>query len=165
MQRVFYMLETNFDRGVLEELLKKFPPEKSLLIPVLQATQESYGYLPEPALHRIGEYLKVPLCKIYGVITFYAQFHLTPRGKNIIRVCQGTACHVMGARTVLRKLEEVLGIKAGEATSDMQFGLETLRCLGTCFLAPVMMINQDYFGKMTPQKVDYVLKNYRPHKK
>jgi len=100
------------------------------------------------------------LSKIYGIVTFYAQFSLVPRGRNTIKICQGTACHVKGGKRVLSKLERVLGIKAGQTSSDLKFTLEIVRCLGTCFLAPVMMINRDYFGKLTPERVSSILGQY-----
>ncbi|MCK4617859.1 NAD(P)H-dependent oxidoreductase subunit E, partial [Candidatus Aerophobetes bacterium] len=130
------------------------------LIPILQEVQGTYGYLPEEILTYVSERSKVPLSKIYGIVTFYAQFSLVPRGRNTIKICLGTACHVKGAKRVLAKLEEALGIKVGGTSSDSKFTLEIVRCLGTCFLAPVMMINRDYFGKLTPDKVGKILEQY-----
>jgi NADH-quinone oxidoreductase subunit E len=145
----------------LENTLKSFKPgDEGRLIPVLQAAQEIYGYLPPPVLDRISEYLKVPLVQVYGVATFYAQFSLKPRGKNIIKVCTGTSCHVRGGQLVLEALEKTLGVEAGETTTDMKFTLETVACLGTCFLSPVMMINDKYYGKLTPHKAEEIITQF-----
>jgi NADH-quinone oxidoreductase subunit E len=102
----------------------------------------------------------VPLSSVYGVVTFYAQFHLTPRGRHTIRACQGTACHVKGARRVLDVIERRLGIQPGETTLDLRFTLETVACLGACFLAPTMMVDDQYFGKLTPRDVESVLEQF-----
>lgn len=151
----------NVDLGEVEDLLRKYEKgDESLLIPVLQETQKVYGYLPEKALERIAEYVNVSLGHIYGLVTFYAQFYLTPRGRNTVRVCRGTACHVRGGRSVLRAAERVLSIKEGETTSDFKFSLETVACFGTCFLSPVMMVNNDYYGKLLPDNVGTILRQY-----
>lgn len=149
------------DLNEVEELLRKYEKgDESLLIPVLQETQKVYGYLPEKALERIAEYVSVSLGHIYGLVTFYAQFYLTPRGRNTVRVCRGTACHVRGGRSILRAAERALSIKEGETTSDFEFSLETVACFGTCFLSPVMMVNNDYYGKLLPDNVGTILKQY-----
>lgn len=151
----------NVKLGEVEELLKKCEEgNESLLIPILQETQQAYGYLPTNALERIAEYVDVSLGHIYGLVTFYAQFYLTPRGRNTVRVCRGTACHVRGARSILRAAERTLGVKEGETTSDLRFSLETVACFGTCFLSPVMMVNNDYYGKLLPERVDTILEQY-----
>ncbi len=152
--------EVKLNKAEIDKILEKYAHEASGLISMLQEVQESYGYLPEEVLTYVSEHSKVPLSKIYGIVTFYAQFSLVPRGRNTIKICLGTACHVKGAKRVLAKLEEALGIKAGETSSDLKFTLETVRCLGTCFLAPVMMINSDYFGKLTPDRVSSILGQY-----
>jgi len=104
--------------------------------------------------------LKVPLSKIYGVVTFYAQFYLDPRGRHVIKSCQGTACHVRGAKGVLESLIRELKVKPGGTTADLNFSLETVACVGTCFLAPVIMIDKDYYGKLTPKRAADTLKKY-----
>ena len=152
--------EVKLNEAKIDKILEKYEGEAGGLIPILQEVQETCGYLPEGILTYVSERSRVPLSKIYGIVTFYAQFSLVPRGKNTIKICQGTACHVKGGKRVLSKLEKVLGIKAGETSSDLKFTLETVRCLGTCFLAPVMMINSDYFGKLTPDRVSSVLGQY-----
>jgi NADH-quinone oxidoreductase subunit E len=148
------------DVSKLDEVLGRYEGERGSLIPILQDVQDIFGYLPKEALSYVSERLNLPLSRIYGVLTFYSQFYLEPRGRNTIKLCLGTACHVRGAPRVLRKLEELLEIKEGETTRDLKFTLETVRCLGTCFLAPVMMINQNYYGKLTPQRVEKILKEF-----
>jgi len=152
--------EVKLNEAKIDKILEKYEREAGGLIPILQEVQETCGYLPEGILTYVSERSKVPLSKIYGIVTFYAQFSLVPRGRNTIKICLGTACHVKGAKRVLAKLEEALGIKVGGTSSDSKFTLEIVRCLGTCFLAPVMMINRDYFGKLTPDKVGKILKQY-----
>lgn len=129
-------------------------------IPILQEVQELFNYLPEEVLKTVSSELRLPLSKIYGVATFYAQFTFTPRGKNLIRVCTGTACHVRGGKRILQTIERILELKDGETSKDFKFTLQTVCCLGTCFLAPVMMVNHEYFGRLTTQKVETVLKEY-----
>ena len=152
--------EVKLNEAKIDKILEKYEREAGGLIPILQEVQETCGYLPEGILTYVSERSRVPLSKIYGIVTFYAQFYLVPRGRNTIKICLGTACHVKGAKRVLAKLEEALGIKVGGTSSDSKFTLEIVRCLGTCFLAPVMMINRDYFGKLTPDKVGKILKQY-----
>jgi len=152
--------EVKLNEAKIDKILEKYENEAGSLIPILQEVQETCGYLPEGILTYVSERSKVPLSKIYGIVTFYAQFSLVPRGRNTIKICLGTACHVKGAKRVLAKLEEALGIKVGGTSSDSKFTLEIVRCLGTCFLAPVMMINRDYFGKLTPDKVGKILEQY-----
>jgi len=134
--------------------------QKGALIPILQEIQAAYGFLPEEALKMVSRGVKVPLSRIYGVITFYAQFYLTPRGKHLIKACQGTACHVRGASQVLDNLSRELKVNPGGTTEDLKFSLETVACVGTCFLAPVIMINEDYYGKLTPKKAMDAVKKY-----
>jgi len=133
----------------------------SNLIAVLQSVQESLGYLPGAAIEEISRRTGAPLSRIYGVISFYTQFYTEPHGRHTIRCCRGTACHVKGAGRVLGVVERTLGISEGETTPDLMFYLETVACLGTCFLAPAMMIDDQYFGKLTPQRVESILRSYR----
>jgi NADH:ubiquinone oxidoreductase subunit E len=155
----------NLDLSKIDEVLSHYRGEKGALIPVLQEAQNVHGYLPEEVLRRISRALNVPLSKIYGVITFYAQFYLTPRGKHVIKSCQGTACHVRGAKGVLDSLCRELKVEPGGTTGDLHFSLETVACVGTCFLAPVIMIDEDYFGKLTPKRAADALKKYSPNGK
>ena len=133
----------------------------SNLIAVLQEVQERFGYLPAPALRQISRRTHIPLSRVYGVLTFYAQFYTEPHGRHTVRCCRGTACHVKGAGRVLDAVERGLGIGEGETTPDLMFYLETVACLGTCFLAPAMMIDNLYFGKLTPRRVQGILQSYR----
>lgn len=144
----------------LDGILTKYQGVKGALIPVLQEAQEAYGYLSKEVIQRIGEKLNIPTSQIYGVTTFYSQFHLNPRGRNIIRVCQGTACHVRGAKAILKSLEETLRVSAGQTTPDLKFTLETVACIGACGLAPVMMVNDDTHGRLTPEIVPEILARY-----
>jgi len=134
---------------------------ESNLIGVLQDVQERLGYLPASALEKISRRTKVPLSRIYGVVSFYAQFYTRPHGRHTIRTCRGTACHVKGARRVLEAVRRELGIDEGQTTGDLMFYLETVACLGTCFLAPAMMIDEQYYGKLTPHRVQSILRSYR----
>jgi NADH-quinone oxidoreductase subunit E len=151
------MAEPNKDTAKLDKLLATFKGEKSELIPILQHVQQEFGYLSEDAMRRIAHFLKAPEGVVYGVATFYAQFKFVPVGRNIIKVCRGTACHIRGSSNVLAEMEKQLGIKAGETTSDMEYTLETIACIGACALAPTMMIDGETYGKMTTKKVAEVL--------
>lgn len=148
------------DINKLDKIVSKYKRQKGVLISVLQEVQAEFGWVPREVIERIADALEVSLGQVYGVLTFYAQFYLTPRGRNTIRVCRGTACHVRGTNANLRAVERILEIKEGETTSDFKFSLETVACLGTCFLAPLMMVNRNYYGKLTPGKVETVLKQY-----
>jgi NADP-reducing hydrogenase subunit HndA len=130
------------------------------LMPILQKAQEIYGYLPIEVQTIISDKTGIPLEKIYGVVTFYAQFSLYPKGKYKISVCLGTACYVKGSGDIYDKLIEKLGIQGGECTPDGKFSLEACRCVGACGLAPVMTINDDVYGKMTVDKIDEILAKY-----
>ncbi len=131
-----------------------------LLIPLLQDLQDVYGYLPQEVLGWVSEKTAIPLSRMYGVITFYTQFHLKPRGRHTIRCCEGTACHVNGANRIAESIVEELRVETGGTTDDMRFTFETVQCLGTCFLAPVIMVDDDYYGEMTKEKLNKVLKRY-----
>ena len=137
----------------------KITPES--LIPILQNVQAKYSYLPADILDHISEYTSIPASRIYGVATFYEQFHLQPRGKHIVKCCRGTACHVKGATDIIEAIEKTLGISDGETTEDMQFTFETVACLGTCALAPVMMVNEVYHGKMTKKGVEKIIEKMK----
>lgn len=148
------------DLSRLTPIFRKYEGQDGVLIPVLQETQALFGYLPEEALREISRNFLIPLSRIYGVITFYAQFYLSPRGRHLIKSCQGTACHVRGAKGILDSLCRNLHIESGGTTQDRQFSLETVACVGTCFLAPVVMIDEDYYGKLTPKRIEAILKKY-----
>lgn len=144
---------------LLNEILSSYQGEEDELIPILQQVQQVLGYLPELAMKRIAKFLKVPECTVFGVGTFYAQFKLLPSGRNIVKVCRGTACHVRGAASILGEVEKQLGIKSGESTPDLEYCLEAIACFGSCALAPVMVIGNNVYGRMTPTKVKEVLAN------
>ena len=133
----------------------------SNLIGVLQDVQERFGYLPPAALRETSRRTRIPLSRVWGVVSFYAQFYTEPRGRHTIRCCRGTACHVKGAGRILDAVQRELGIEEGETTPDMIFYLETVACLGTCFLAPVMMIDDHYYGNLTSQQIAKILLSYR----
>ncbi len=141
-------------------LIQKFRHHKGTLVSLLQDIQEEYSYLPKEVLEQVAQELEIPLANIYGVATFYAQFRFTPRGKHLIRVCHGTACHVNGAPTISDQVENILGIKNGETTPDGKFSMENVACLGCCSLAPVMMIDDTTYGRLTRKKVEKILKEY-----
>jgi len=146
------------ERSKVDKIIASHSCEKSALIAILQEIEELYGYLPAWTLKHVSEKLNVPLIQVYGVASFYDAFHLTPRGKHLIRVCLGTACYLRGSSRVLEALEKELCIKDGETTPDLEFSLQSVRCLGACALAPVIVIGERYFDKMTPMKVHSVLK-------
>ncbi len=132
----------------------------SNLIAILQQTQNEYGYLPKSVLKEITRLTDVPLTRIFGVVTFYSQFTLTQRGKHAVKICTGTACHVKGVEEVKQKVKDQLGVLEGETTADYQCTLETVACIGTCFLAPVMMVDDRYFGKLTTDTVTDIVEGY-----
>ncbi len=147
---------TELDRIIEED----FDNNKENLIMMLQAIQGRYNYLPRPALAYLSEKIGVPLSKIYGIGTFYSTFSLEPRGRNILSVCLGTACHVRGAARVIERIEEALGITAGETTDDTRFTLETVRCIGCCSLGPVVKVNEDIHSRISSDQVEEVLDQY-----
>jgi NADH:ubiquinone oxidoreductase subunit E len=134
----------------LKKILSVFEGKKGTLIPILQRVQEEFGYLPEEALSRIAWSLKIPLSQVFSVATFYAHFYLTRRGDHLVKVCQGTACHVRGAPDILETAEHLLGIKTGETTEDYKYSLERVACVGSCAMAPVMMIDNNVHPKVSP---------------
>lgn len=146
-----------------EQLLKVIAAhkgQKGALMPVLQQAQEIYGYLPIEVQQIISDEMQIPMSKIFGVVTFYSFYSLQPKGKYKISVCLGTACYVKGSGQVYDKLQQVLGISGGECTPDGKFSLEACRCVGACGLAPVMMINDDVHGRLTPDSVEGILAKY-----
>ncbi len=149
-----------FDANQLDKVLGKYTGEEGTLIPILQEAQEICGYLSEEALNHIGERLHIPTSRIFGVVTFYAQFYTTPRGRHTVRVCRGTACHVRGGKHILRAVQQYLGVGENETTPDSKFTFETVACLGACALSPVLLVDKNYYGKLTPAKVEQVLKRY-----
>ena len=149
------------EKEVLKKLLEKYTQDKSNLIQILNEVQEKYGYIPKLAQEEISKYLSIPMAEIYGVITFYARFSLKPKGKYNIAVCLGTACFVKGSEKVLDRVKELLKIDVGETTPDGLFSIEATRCVGACGLAPVFKVNEEVYGKATPELVDKVIEEYR----
>jgi NADH-quinone oxidoreductase subunit E len=143
-----------------DELLQNRKAQKGNVIPLLQKTQELRGYLDQEEMVAIAEVTGKSPAEIYGVATFYAQFYLEPQGKHRIRVCRGTACHVRGSGQIRQLIESKLGVEEGETTDDLLFTLETVACVGCCALSPVMMVDDTYYGRMTPEKADTVLNTY-----
>lgn len=130
------------------------------IIPILQEIQKAYGYLPPSVLMAMSSQTGIPASRMYGVVTFYEQFYLEPRGRHTIRCCRGTACHIKGGREIINTVSRALGVEPGDTTQDMLFTFETVACLGTCFLAPVVMIDNDYYGHLTPNKIKGILQRY-----
>jgi NADH-quinone oxidoreductase E subunit len=149
----------------VSKIVEKYHNNKSSLIAVLQDVQEKYNWLPPDAIKLISEKLCVPLIDVYSVATFYRAFSLTPRGKHIVTVCLGTACHVRGAPTVLDRVKSKLKIEPGCTTSDNNFTLESVNCLGACALAPIVVVNGQYYGQTTVQKVDQIIDQYKKKKR
>ncbi|MFC1942334.1 NADH-quinone oxidoreductase subunit NuoE [Chloroflexota bacterium] len=141
----------------LKDIFSRHHGDKQELIPILQETQEQFRYLPAEAMLEIGRFLRIPESTIYGVCTFYAQFKLTPLGRKIVKVCRGTACHVRGGGKILEETEKILGIKAGETTEDLEYTLETIACFGSCALAPVLVIDDTVYGRVTTNKVKSII--------
>ena len=146
---------------LIDPLIKKYKGKKGNMIPLLQGTQELFGYIPRQAFERIAGETGLNLSEMFGVATFYSQFRLNPVGKHIIKVCHGTACHVQNAKEISEALEEALKIKDGETTEDRFFTLESVACLGCCSLAPVMMIGDQTYGKLTGNEATKIVKNIR----
>ena len=151
----------NEKEETMNSILEKYSKDKSNLIQILNEVQEHYGYIPKSAQMAISEYLGIPLAEIYGVITFYARFTLKPKGKYNVAICLGTACFVKGSEKVLDKAKEILKIDVGETTKDGKFSLEATRCIGACGLAPVFTVNEEVYGKATPELIEKVIEEYK----
>ncbi len=145
----------------LKEILKKYEKDKSNLIQILNQVQEKYGYISTEAQKEISEYLGISMAEVYGVITFYSRFTLKPKGKYNIAVCLGTACFVKGSEKVLDKVKEILKIDVGQTTENGLFSIEATRCVGACGLAPVFTVNDEVYGKATPEMVESIIKRIR----
>ena len=153
--------------AVLEEarqIVKEVGSEPEKVIPLLQEIQSRHSYLPDDLVEAVAEVMEVPASDVYGVATFYSQFRFTPMGKHLIKVCKGTACHVSGADLLTTSISDELGVEEGGTTDDMLFTLETVACLGCCSLAPVVMIDDKVYGKLTSSKVRKIVKEYKDGK-
>jgi NADH-quinone oxidoreductase subunit E len=147
-----------YDESVVDSILKSHPGRADELVQVLLDIQSAFNYLPPEALRDVSGALQVPMSKVYSTASFYKALSLKPRGKNIIRVCMGTACHVRGSALILDEFARALGIKEGETTSDMEFTLESVNCVGACAMAPVVVVNDKYHGAFKPSDVGKLLK-------
>jgi len=144
---------TEVDLAKIDSLIAEYSKQRWGLIPLLQEIQELVGYIPSEVIPRIAKGLNLFPSQVQGVITFYAQLYTSPRGKNVVRVCRGTACHVRGGKTILKLVKQHLGIEEGETTPDLNYTLETVACIGVCALAPNIVINRDTHGHMNPKKL------------
>jgi NADH-quinone oxidoreductase subunit E len=152
------------DLSDARKVIHRYREKKGTLIPLLQELQAVYGYVPRESVDLVSKELSIYPVEIYGILTFYAQFRLTPPGRHTIKVCQGTACHVMGGKEILDYLSSQLGIKKGETTKDGMFSLERVACLGCCGMAPVVAIDKDFHGRVTVKKIVELLGEYRSRK-
>lgn len=155
------MDKTNIDITLLDSVLEEYASVEGSLITILQKTQDIYGYLPQDAIKKIASATGIAESEIMGVGTFYTQFRFKPVGKYLIMLCQGTACHVNSSELILETIKDELGIDNGETTDDGLFSLKCVACLGCCSLSPVMMINEDTYGSLTPDKTKKILKELR----
>ncbi len=149
------------DLAAADHIIDKYLTLPGNLMPVLQGIQDEYGYIPKPTIDLVAERLNVYPSQIYGVLTFYAQFHLKPRGRFIIRVCVGTACHVQGAERIVETFFDKLHIGHAETSPDLRFTFEKVACLGACGMAPLAMVNDATYGSMTVQKVEAIIADYK----
>ena len=154
-------MENKIDIELIKPVLDEYGEVKGSLITILQQTQEIYGYLPREAIEYIAQRTGIEISEIMGVATFYTQFRLTPVGKYLIMLCQGTACHVNSSELILQTIKDELGIDDGETTEDGLFSLKCVACLGCCSLSPVMMINENAYGSLTPDKTKKILRQLR----
>lgn len=149
------------DLKKVEGIIDKYRGEGGALIAILQDVQSEYNYLPPDVLKSVADKLNVPLISVYGIATFYKAFSLTPRGKHLVTVCLGTACHVRGSKRILAEVQKQLSVKRGETTEDKMFTLETVNCLGCCAIGPVVVVDGEYYGQTTTAKVDPILEKYK----
>jgi NADH-quinone oxidoreductase subunit E len=153
--------EVKPSRQKIKSILARYQRDAGMLVAILQDVQVEYNYLPKEALENVSEGLDIPLSRVYSVASFFKAFSLKPRGRHIINVCLGTACHVRGAVRVLDEIERKLGIKSGETTKDLKYTLETVNCVGACALGPIVVIDGNYSGEMTGSKVKPLLESYK----
>lgn len=148
-------------KAALDAVIAKYKDEPGALMPILQEAQDIYGYLPVEVQKDIAAGLDIPVSEVFGVVTFYSQFLLNPKGANPVNICLGTACYVKGAGKLMEKCEELLGISCGGLTSDLKFSLDATRCIGACGLAPVLTIGEDVYGRLEPNMLPDIIKKYR----
>jgi NADH-quinone oxidoreductase subunit E len=147
------MGNAEIDVALLEPVFEKYKDQQGAVIPILQGTQDIYGYLPKPAMLQIAKRTGISISKLYGVATFYAQFNLEPRGKHIIHICDGTACHVKGSRKLVKAVEDEFNLEAGGSDPDYEYTLEIVYCLGSCGLAPIALVDRQVYGNTTPDSL------------
>lgn len=148
------------DLEVVKDIVDRHREQRGCLMMILQEAQSAYGYLPLEIQTTIAEELEIPLTEVYGVVTFYSQFTLKPKGKYRIGICLGTACYVRGAQEIIDKVNSILGTATGDTTEDGKFTVDATRCIGACGLAPVLMINEEVFGRLTPKEIPGILKKF-----
>ena len=146
-------------------VVKSYPQERRYSLAILQDIQRRYGYIPKEAIEITSEYLGVKTAMLYAMATFYRALSLKPRGRHTIKVCDGTACHIRGSTVLLNSLEQILGIKGGDTTKDGLFSIETVNCLGACAIAPVMVVDEQYYSKVKPTEISGILDKYRGESK
>jgi NADH-quinone oxidoreductase subunit E len=149
------------DRQAMEELINSYPPERRFILAIMQDLQKHFNYLPKEALEMTAEHVKAPMTVIFSMATFYKAFSLVPKGRVVLKVCDGTACHIKGSNVMIDEIYKVLGIKPGETTPDGEFSLETVNCLGACALAPVLVANGRVHPKVTPAALRDIIEEYR----
>ncbi len=145
----------------INEVIKAYPPERQYSLAILQDLQKRFGYIPKNAFKKIGLYLSCSEAHLYSMATFYKALSLVPRGKHTIRLCDGTTCHIKGSMQLRDEITRILGIRDGETTADRLFSLELVNCIGTCAIAPAMLIDETYYGKLTPSDLRAILDRYR----
>lgn len=154
------IVKTSMDFSSTYKILEKYPKEQRYTLAILQDIQREFNYIPRESLTILAKYLNTPLSKLYSMATFYKALSLQPKGENIIKVCDGTACHIRSSMVIIDEIEKLLHIKPSETTADGRFSLETVNCLGSCAIAPVIVINETYYGKVTPAMVKEILGEY-----
>jgi len=152
---------TQPEQAHIQAIIAEYQDKRWPLLPLLERIQQEFGFIPPTAVDVIAKCLGLFPTQVQGVITFYAQLYTTPRGKNIVRVCRGTACHVRGGRTILKLVQKHLGIEEGQTSNDFEYSLETVACIGCCALAPNMVINRNIYGRMNPKKVASIFSHQR----
>ncbi|MEN1759158.1 MULTISPECIES: complex I 24 kDa subunit family protein [Anoxynatronum] len=154
-----FLTEENFQK--LDEVILRHKNRQGALMPVLQEAQDIFGCLPIEVQRQISEGIKIPMSEIYGVVTFYSQFTLEPKGEYTISICMGTACYVRGAKPMVEKVAEMLGIAPGETSADAKFSLVATRCIGACGLAPILTVNEDVYGRLTLEDIPGIVEKYQ----
>lgn len=148
-------------KKTIKKLVEKYKGERGFFLSLLQEIQKKYNYIPLEILEKLAEELEISKSKLFGLATFYSQFSFEKRGKYLIRICEGTACHVKGSKRIREVIEKEFGIEKGRTTDDGKFTLEVVACVGSCFLSPVMMVNSNYYGNLTPEKAIKILKGLK----